>query len=97
MLSISSNDSKHHDEQVQAQQRTITQTIPLVSSEQIDQILPGLVDQYGKTQVFGGGIWPLPEQRQQGIDKYSTFYHRDASNKLIENTYWNIESEGWVL
>jgi methyl-accepting chemotaxis protein len=76
-------------EQVQAQQRTITQTIALVSSEQIDQILPGLVDQYGKTQVFGGGIWPLPEQRQQGIDKYSTFYHRDASNKLIENTYWN--------
>ncbi|NBI52563.1 methyl-accepting chemotaxis protein [Photobacterium alginatilyticum] len=76
-------------EQVQAQQRTITQTIPLISSEQIDQILPSMVDQYGKLQVFGGGIWPLPGKRQQGVEKYSTFYHRDDNNKLVENTYWN--------
>jgi len=76
-------------EQVQAQQRAITQTIPLVSSEQIDQILPGMVDQYGNHKVFGGGIWPLPDQRQQGIEKFSTFFHRDTNNNLIENTYWN--------
>ncbi|CAJ1904976.1 methyl-accepting chemotaxis protein [Aeromonas salmonicida] len=39
--------------------------------------------------VFGGGIWPLPDQREAGRAKFSTFFHRDAANKLIPNTYWN--------
>ncbi|OLQ73345.1 chemotaxis protein [Photobacterium proteolyticum] len=89
VLQALNNEISMELEQVQSQQRAITQTIPLVSSEQIDQILPGLVDQYGNSKVFGGGIWPLPEQRKQGIEKFSTFFHRDASNKLIVNTYWN--------
>ena len=89
VLQALNNEISMELEQVQSQQRAITQTIPLVSSEQIDQILPGLVDQYGNSKVFGGGIWPLPEQRQQGIEKFSTFFHRNASNKLIVNTYWN--------
>jgi len=75
--------------QIQAQQRSITQTIPLLDSAAIDKVLPGLVDQYGDTKVFGGGIWPLPNQREQGRDKFSTFYHRDASGRLIVNTHWN--------
>ncbi len=75
--------------QIQAQQRSITQTIPLLDSAAIDRVLPGLVDQYGDAKVFGGGIWPLPSQREQGRDKFSTFYHRDASGKLIVNTHWN--------
>ncbi|WP_421546948.1 methyl-accepting chemotaxis protein [Pseudomonas sp. QD4] len=76
---------------VQAQQRTITQTIPLLDSDTIDKVLPGLVDQYGELKVFGGGIWPLPGQRTPGRNKHSTFWHRDASGKLTINTFWNSD------
>jgi methyl-accepting chemotaxis protein len=76
---------------VQAQQRSITQTIPLLDSDTIDTVLPGLVDQYGELKVFGGGIWPLPDQRTPGRNKHSTFWHRDASGKLAVNTFWNSE------
>ncbi|PKH04693.1 methyl-accepting chemotaxis protein [Moritella sp. Urea-trap-13] len=74
---------------VEAQQKNITQVIPELSSEQIDQLLPALVDQYGDSNVFGGGIWPLPEQRQDDVRKFSSFVHRDSNNQLISNDYWN--------
>ncbi|WLG54096.1 methyl-accepting chemotaxis protein [Pseudomonas extremorientalis] len=76
---------------VQSQQRSITQTIPLLDSDAIDKVLPGLVDQYGELKVFGGGIWPLPNQRTPGRNKHSTFWHRDASGKLTVNTFWNSD------
>jgi methyl-accepting chemotaxis protein len=76
--------------QVEAQQRSITQTVSLLESDQIDRLLPGLVDQYGDRNVFGGGIWPLPGKREPGRDKFSTFYARDASTgQLTVNTHWN--------
>ncbi len=75
--------------QVAAQARSITQTIPMLDSDEIDRVLPGLVDQYGDVKVFGGGIWPLPEKRTPGRAKHSTFYHRDQSGKLVINTHWN--------
>ncbi|MGN4935342.1 methyl-accepting chemotaxis protein [Aeromonas rivipollensis] len=34
-------------------------------------------------------MWPLPDKREAGRAKFSTFYHRDAANALIPNTYWN--------
>lgn len=74
---------------VEAQARSITQTVPMLASDEIDRVLPGLVDQYGDIKVFGGGIWPLPEVRTPGRAKHSTFYHRNASGKLIVNTHWN--------
>ncbi|WP_454009015.1 methyl-accepting chemotaxis protein [Aeromonas sp. Marseille-Q7275] len=74
---------------VQSQSRSITQLVARLPSEQIDALLPALIDQYGNAMVFGGGIWPLPEQREAGRAKFSTFYHRDAANALIPNTYWN--------
>ncbi len=77
---------------VQAQQRSITQTIPLLDSAAIDTVLPGLVDQYGELKVFGGGIWPLPGQREAGRNKFSTFWHRDGSGKLAVNTFWNSDA-----
>ncbi|WP_085586077.1 MULTISPECIES: methyl-accepting chemotaxis protein [unclassified Pseudomonas] len=77
---------------VQAQQRSITQTVPLLDSAAIDTVLPGLVDQYGELKVFGGGIWPLPGQREAGRNKFSTFWHRDASGKLAVNTFWNSDA-----
>ncbi|WLG87447.1 methyl-accepting chemotaxis protein [Pseudomonas cucumis] len=77
---------------VQAQQRSITQTIPLLDSAAIDTVLPGLVDQYGELKVFGGGIWPLPGQREAGRNKFSTFWHRDTSGKLAVNTFWNSDA-----
>ncbi|MCK9798722.1 methyl-accepting chemotaxis protein [Pseudomonas sp. MAFF 302030] len=77
---------------VQAQQRSITQTIALLDSDSIDRVLPGLVDQYGELKVFGGGIWPLPGQRTPGRNKHSTFWHRDASGKLVVNTFWNSDA-----
>ena len=76
--------------QVEAQQRSITQTVAQLESDQIDKLLPALVDQYGDQNVFGGGIWPLPNKREQGRDKFSTFYARDAaSGQLAVNTHWN--------
>lgn len=76
--------------QVEAQQRSITQTIPLLDSDQIDKLQPGLVDQNGDVNVFGGGIWPLPNKREQGREKFSTFFARDATtNQLVVNTHWN--------
>ncbi|WP_426697636.1 methyl-accepting chemotaxis protein [Aeromonas hydrophila] len=74
---------------VQSQSRSITQLVAQLPSEQIDALLPALIDQYGNAMVFGGGIWPLPDQREAGRAKFSTFYHRDSANKLIPNTYWN--------
>ncbi|MFM1702505.1 methyl-accepting chemotaxis protein [Aeromonas salmonicida] len=74
---------------VQSQSRSITQLVAQLPSEQIDALLPALIDQYGNAMVFGGGIWPLPDQREAGRAKFSTFFHRDAANKLIPNTYWN--------
>ncbi|GKS98822.1 HAMP domain-containing protein [Acidovorax sp. SUPP3434] len=75
--------------QVEAQSRSITQTVALLASDQIDVLQPGLVDQYGDPNVFGGGIWPLPNKREPGRDKFSTFFARDGSNKLVVNTHWN--------
>ncbi|MFM5838769.1 methyl-accepting chemotaxis protein [Aeromonas rivipollensis] len=74
---------------VQSQSRSITQLVAQLPSEQIDALLPALIDQYGNAMVFGGGIWPLPEKREAGRAKFSTFYHRDAANALTPNTYWN--------
>jgi methyl-accepting chemotaxis protein len=74
---------------VQAQQRVITETVPQLDSDSIDRLLPFLVNQYGELKVFGGGVWPLPDKRTPGRAKHSTFYHRDASGKLIVNTHWN--------
>jgi methyl-accepting chemotaxis protein len=76
--------------QVEAQQRSITQVMAALDSDQIDKLQPALVDQYGDQNVFGGGIWPLPNKREQGRDKFSTFYARDAATgKLVVNTHWN--------
>lgn len=75
--------------QVEAQQRSITQAVPLMDSAAIDRLQPGLVDQYGDPDVFGGGIWPLPFKRDPTKERDSTFYARDASNHLQVNTHWN--------
>ena len=75
--------------QVEAQQRAITQTVALMDSASIDTLLPGLVDQYGDLNVFGGGIWPMPKKRDPEREKFSTFYARDAAGKLQVNTHWN--------
>jgi methyl-accepting chemotaxis protein len=73
---------------VEAQSRSITQTIPLLDSDTIDRVVPGLVDQYGDPKVFGGGIWPLPQKRSER-DQHSTFYHRNGAGQLQVNTFWN--------
>ena len=76
---------------VEAQSRSITQTIPLLDSDTIDTVVPGLVDQYGDPKVFGGGIWPLAQKRSER-DKHSTFFHRDAGGRMTVNTYWNSDA-----
>lgn len=74
---------------VEAQARSITQAVAIMDSNAIDSLLPGLVDQYGDSNVFGGGIWPLPNKREQGVTKFSTFFARNGENKLTVNTHWN--------
>jgi methyl-accepting chemotaxis protein len=76
--------------QVEAQQRSITQSVALMDSASIDRLQPGLVDQYGDQDVFGGGIWPLPFKREATKERDSTFFARDAATgKLVVNTHWN--------
>ncbi|ASN15907.1 methyl-accepting chemotaxis protein [Pantoea ananatis] len=77
---------------VQAQQRAITEAASVIDSAAIDTLLPALVNQYQDSNVFGGGIWPLPHRREAGKEKDSSFFARDASNKLQVNTYWNSEA-----
>ncbi|UNK63195.1 methyl-accepting chemotaxis protein [Buttiauxella ferragutiae] len=74
---------------VESQVRTITQTVAQMDSDSIDRLLPALVDQYGDSAVFGGGIWPLPNQRDPEKIKFSTFFARNNNNQLSENTFWN--------
>ncbi|HDR2513902.1 TPA: methyl-accepting chemotaxis protein [Enterobacter ludwigii] len=74
---------------VEAQQRTITEAVSRLDSADIDRLLPALVDQYGDATLFGGGVWPLPGNREPGIEKYSTFFARDAQKTLRLNTTWN--------
>jgi len=74
---------------VEAQSRSITQSVALMNSAEIDVLLPGLVDQNQDLNVFGGGIWPLPNKREAGRDKFSTFFARDGSGQLKVNTHWN--------
>ncbi|MFP2360976.1 methyl-accepting chemotaxis protein [Enterobacter ludwigii] len=74
---------------VEAQQRTITEAVSRLDSADIDRLLPALVDQYGDATLFGGGVWPLPGKREPGIEKYSTFFARDAQKTLRLNTTWN--------
>lgn len=75
--------------QVEAQSRSITQTVALMDSAAIDTLQPGLVDQYSDPNVFGGGIWPLPQKRDPEREKFSTFFARDETKKLVVNTHWN--------
>jgi methyl-accepting chemotaxis protein len=74
---------------VQGQQKAITQIVPELDSNQIDELLPLLVDQYGDEKVFGGGIWPLAYQRDPSREKHSTFYHRGSRGLLVVNSHWN--------
>lgn len=74
---------------VESQVRSITQSVAQMDSASIDKLLPSLVDQYGDTAVFGGGIWPLPNKRDPAKVKFSTFFARNGSNELTENTFWN--------
>ncbi|CAK6494750.1 hypothetical protein PANNVG_02369 [Pantoea sp. Nvir] len=77
---------------VQAQQRAITEAAGVMESAAIDQMLPALVNQYQDSNVFGGGIWPLPNRRDPAKEKDSSFFARNASNQLQVNTYWNSDA-----
>jgi len=88
-VELQSNAIKEQMNRVKAQQRTITELVVGLQSEQIDELLPQLVNQYGDLNVFGGGIWPLPGQRDPARDKFSTFYARNNSGVLQVNTVWN--------
>lgn len=77
---------------VQAQQRAITEAASVMDSASIDTLLPTLVNQYQDSNVFGGGIWPLPNRRDPAKEKNSSFFARNASNELQVNTYWNSDA-----
>ncbi|KGD79281.1 methyl-accepting chemotaxis protein [Pantoea vagans] len=77
---------------VQAQQRAITEAASVMDSATIDILLPTLVNQYQDSNVFGGGIWPLPNRRDPAKEKDSSFFARNASNELQVNTYWNSDA-----
>ncbi|HEM7995449.1 TPA: methyl-accepting chemotaxis protein [Citrobacter koseri] len=88
-VGLQSDAIKEQMNRVKAQQRTITELVSGLQSDQIDALLPLFVNQYGDLNVFGGVIWPLPGLREPGRDKFSTFYARDAGGVLQLNTVWN--------
>ncbi|WP_068871750.1 methyl-accepting chemotaxis protein [Edwardsiella tarda] len=80
---------KEQMNRVKAQQRAITELVGNLPSEQLDHLLPPLINQYGDSNIFGGGIWPLPGKRDPAKERFSTFYARDASGVLQLNSVWN--------
>nr|WP_318381440.1 methyl-accepting chemotaxis protein [uncultured Enterobacter sp.] len=88
-VNLQSDAIKEQMNRVKAQQRVITELVAKLDSDQIDSLLPQLVNQYGDLNVFGGGVWPLPNQRDPARDKFSTFYARDTAGELQLNTVWN--------
>ncbi|MGK9174906.1 methyl-accepting chemotaxis protein [Yokenella regensburgei] len=88
-VELQSDAIKEQMNRVKAQQRAMTELVVALQSDQIDALLPQLVNQYGDLNVFGGGIWPLPGQRDPARDKFSTFYARNSSGTLQVNTVWN--------
>lgn len=82
-VELQSDAIKEQMNRVKAQQRTITELVSGLQSDQIDALLPLFVNQYGDLNVFGGGIWPLPGLREPGRDKFSTFYARDAGGGRV--------------
>ena len=70
-----------------AQQRAITELVPGLQSDAIDAQLPHLVNQYKDLNVFGGGIWPLPGQRDPQRERFSTFYARDAAPQCQDSCH----------
>ncbi|WP_370559246.1 methyl-accepting chemotaxis protein [Edwardsiella tarda] len=88
---------KEQMNRVKAQQRAITELVSNLPSEQLDHLLPLLINQYGDSNIFGGGIWPLPGKRDQAKERFSTFYARDASGLLQLNSVWNqpISQKYW--
>ncbi|HFO1883574.1 TPA: methyl-accepting chemotaxis protein [Citrobacter freundii] len=89
MVELQSEAITEQMNRVKAQQRVVTELIPALQSEQIDRLLPQLVNQHGDLNVFGGGVWPLPGQRDPERERFSTFYARDAGGVLQLNTVWN--------
>ncbi|BDU21451.1 methyl-accepting chemotaxis protein [Dyella sp. GSA-30] len=75
--------------QIQSQSRAISQSAVLLGNPDVDRLLPGILDQYGDPHVFGGGIWPLPFQREANKERDSTFYARGDDSRFALNTHWN--------
>ncbi|WP_370546400.1 methyl-accepting chemotaxis protein [Edwardsiella tarda] len=94
---------KEQMNRVKAQQRAITELVSNLPSEQLDHLLPPLINQYGDSNIFGGGIWPLPGKRDPAKERFSTFYARDAGGVLQLNSVWNQPSsqkywqQSWYL
>ncbi|WP_437616437.1 methyl-accepting chemotaxis protein, partial [Erwinia sp. V71] len=88
-IELQSTEIKKQMNQVKSQQRVITEISAGFKSDQIDEFLPLLINQYGDLNVFGGGIWPLPGKRDPAREKFSTFYARNTSGILQINTVWN--------
>lgn len=89
--------------EIEAIQKSVTSVIPVIDGSDIDVLLPKLVNQYGNNLIFGSGIWPLPNKRTLGVNKASTFFHRNNVNELISSPYWNKKSspnyyeQSWFL
>lgn len=75
----------------------LAETLPLQTSEFVNQI-EQVVNQFNNADVAGGGIWPEPGRLEQGVDRASLFWARNASGQLDlldefnQNGYHN---EGW--
>ncbi len=75
--------------EIEALQKSITQLIPEIESDDIDKLLPYIIDQYKNDELFGGGVWLEPNDRISHIERASTFYARGHDGKLHLNTFWN--------
>ncbi|NCP66496.1 MAG: methyl-accepting chemotaxis protein [Paraglaciecola sp.] len=68
-----------------------------------DSIVPHIIDQYGNTNIAGGGIWPEPSAFRDSVERSSFFWARDNSGKLIKSDDYNVPSgtgyhnESWYV
>ncbi|OAZ99071.1 methyl-accepting chemotaxis protein [Halomonas sp. G11] len=46
------------------------------------QAFPRLVDDSGNTAIAGGGIWPEPDAFEEGVERFSFFWARNAEGEI---------------
>ncbi|WP_102797281.1 methyl-accepting chemotaxis protein [Bowmanella denitrificans] len=69
----------------------LAQHLPL-DDAQFNSLMPVLINQFGNANIAGGGIWPEPNAFNASQSRYSFFWARDNSGRLVKSDDYNDPS-----